>query len=55
MVIAYGSKKLTKSQLKWPSTKGELYAGMYWVVKYGTTSSTGRPSGGGLTTTPSTT
>ena len=34
VVIAYGSKKLSKSQLRWPSTKGELYAGMYWMMKY---------------------
>ena len=34
VVIAYGSKKLTKSQRNWPSTKGELYAGMAWMIKY---------------------
>ena len=34
VVIAYGSKKLSKSQLNWPSTKGELHAGMFWMGKY---------------------
>ena len=34
VVIAYGSKKLSKSQQNWPSTKGELYAGMYWMQNY---------------------
>jgi len=34
VVIAYGSKKLTKCQRNWPSTKGELYAGMAWMIKY---------------------
>jgi transposase InsO family protein len=32
--IAYGSKKLSTSQQNYPSTKGELYAGMYWMTKY---------------------
>ena len=34
VVIAYGSKKLQKSQRNWPSTKGELYAGMAFMKKY---------------------
>jgi hypothetical protein len=34
VVIAYGSKKLSKSQRNYPSTKGELYAGMYWMERY---------------------
>ena len=34
VVIAYGSKKLSKSQRRWPSTKGKLYSGMYWMMKY---------------------
>ena len=34
IVIAYGSKKLSKSQQNWPSTKGELFAGMYFMLKY---------------------
>ena len=31
VVIAYGSKKLSKSQRNWPSTKGELFAGLYFM------------------------
>ncbi len=34
IVIAYGSKKLNKSQRNYPSTKGELYAGIMWMDKY---------------------
>ncbi len=34
VVIAYGSKKLNKSQRNYPSTKGELYAGIIWMDKY---------------------
>ncbi len=34
MVIAYGSKKLNKTQRNYPSTKGELYAGIMWMDKY---------------------
>ncbi len=34
IVIAYGSRKLNKSQRNYPSTKGELYAGIMWVDKY---------------------
>ena len=34
VVIAYGSKKLNKSQRNYPSTKGELYAGIMWMDKY---------------------
>ncbi len=34
-VIAYGSKKLNKSQRNYPSTKGELYAGITWMDKFG--------------------
>lgn len=34
VVIAYGSKKLSKSQQNWPSTKGELYAGMYFMTRF---------------------
>ena len=34
VVIAYGSKKLSKTQQNWPSTKGELFAGMYFMLKY---------------------
>ena len=34
VVIAYKSKTLTKHQRNWPSTKGELYAGMYYMQKY---------------------
>jgi hypothetical protein len=34
VVIAYGSKKLNKSQRSYPSTKGELMAGMYFMVKF---------------------
>ncbi len=34
VVIAYGSKKLNKNQLNYPSTKGELYAGLTWMDKY---------------------
>ncbi len=34
VVIAYGSKKLNKSQRNYPSTKGELYAGIMWRDKY---------------------
>ena len=33
-VIAYGSKKLNKSQRNYPSTKGELYAGITWMDKF---------------------
>ncbi len=33
-VIAYGSKKMNKSQRNYPSTKGELYAGITWMEKY---------------------
>ena len=35
VVLAYGSKKLQGHQLNWPSIKGELYAGMYWMRQYG--------------------
>ena len=34
VVIGYGSKKLNKSQSRWPSTKGELYAGIFYMQKY---------------------
>ena len=34
VAIAYGSKKLSKSQQNWPSTKGELFAGMFFMLKY---------------------
>ncbi len=34
VVITYGSKKLNKSQRNYPSTKGELYAGIMWMDKY---------------------
>lgn len=34
VVIAFGSKKLGKTQRNWPSTKGELYAGMLWMSRY---------------------
>ena len=34
IVIAFGSKKLTGTQKNWPSTKGELYAGMHWMTEY---------------------
>ena len=34
VVIAYGSKKLSKTQRNWPSTKGELWAGIYFMGKY---------------------
>ncbi len=34
VVIAYGSKKLNKSQQNYLSTKGELYAGLIWMDKY---------------------
>ena len=34
IVIAYGSKKLSKSQKNWASTRGELFAGIYWMGKY---------------------
>ena len=33
-VIAFWSKKTNKVQRNWPLTKGELSAGMYWMVKY---------------------
>ena len=33
-VIAYASKKLTGAQCHYPSTKGELYAGMYFMNKF---------------------
>ena len=35
VVIAYGSKKLDKTQQNYASTKGELFAGQYWMQKYG--------------------
>ncbi len=52
VVITYGSKKLNKSQRNYPSTKGELYAGIMWMDKsvYSTTSSKGPPLNGGQTT-----
>ena len=34
IVIAYASKKLNKHQINWPSTKGELYAGMHYMLKF---------------------
>ncbi len=34
VVIAYGLKKLNESQRNYPSTKGELYAGITWMDKY---------------------
>ena len=34
VVIAYGSKKLNSTQSNWPSTKGELYAGIFFMEKY---------------------
>ncbi len=34
VVIAYGSKKLNKSQRNYPSTKGELYARIMWMDEY---------------------
>jgi transposase InsO family protein len=34
VVIAYGSRKLRKHQQNWPSTKGELYAGIYFMDLY---------------------
>ena len=34
VVIAYGSKKLSKSQQNYPSTKGELWAGIFFMEKY---------------------
>ncbi len=34
VVIAYGSKKLNKSQRNYPSTKGEFYASIMWMDKY---------------------
>ncbi len=34
VVISYGSKKLNKSQSRWPSTKGKLYAGIFYMQKY---------------------
>ena len=33
VVIAYASKKLSKSQRNWPSTKGELWAGLFFMTK----------------------
>ena len=34
VVLAYGSKKLNDTQRNYASTKGELYAGSYWMNKY---------------------
>ncbi len=34
VVIAYKSKTLNRHQRNWPSTKGELYAGMFYMNKY---------------------
>ncbi len=34
VVIAYGSKKLNSSQKNYPSTKGELFAGIHFMDKY---------------------
>ena len=34
VIIGYGSKKLNKSQSRWPSTKGELYADIFYMKKY---------------------
>ena len=34
VVIAYGSKLTDKHQQNYPSTKGELFAGYYWMQKY---------------------
>ncbi len=43
VVIAYGSKKLNQSQQNWPSTKGELYAGIHFMDKYRYYLQFGRP------------
>ena len=34
VVIQYGSKKLSGYQSNWPSTKGELFAGIYWMNRW---------------------
>ncbi len=34
VVLAYKSKALNKHQKNWPSTKGELYAGMFYMTRY---------------------
>ena len=34
VVIQYGSKKLSGYQRNWPSTKGELYAGIFWMERW---------------------
>ena len=34
VVIGYGSKKLIRSQSRWPSTKFKLYTGIFYMKKY---------------------